>query len=136
MEKNLKKIILALMILSVSLFAEYKSEYPTDKFINSGIPIVDIRTAPEWRETGILKNAVPITFFHSDGTYNVQAFLKELNKKIDTSKPFALICHTGQRTGIVAPWLAKELHYSVTNLKGGMEYATKKLHQKTIPYKK
>jgi len=135
MERDLKKVILTLILLSVALFAEYKSEYPTTKLLHSGMPIVDIRTAPEWKETGILDNAVPITFFHSDGTYNTQAFLKELNAKIDTTKPFALICHTGQRTSIVAPWLAKELHYNVINFKGGMEYATKALHQKTIPYK-
>jgi rhodanese-related sulfurtransferase len=136
LENYLKKILLTLLISGVSLFAAYKTQYPTKKLLNSGIPIVDIRTAGEWRETGILKHAVPITFFHSDGSYDARQFLKKLNKKVDTKKPFALICHTGNRTSMVAPWLAKEFHYSVINLKGGMEYATKQLHMKTVPYKK
>ena len=135
MEINLKKIFLLLLFTSLSLFAKYTSEYPTQKLINSGIPIVDIRTAPEWHETGVLKNAVPITFFRPDGSYDVKDFLAQLNAKVDTKKPFALICHTGHRTSIVAPWLAKDLHYNVINLEGGMDYVTKGLHIKTIPYK-
>jgi len=136
MEKNLKKIFLSLMILAVSLFAEYKSEYLTQDILQSGIPIVDIRTAGEWRETGILKNAIPITFFDEKGQYDVNKFLRELNAKVDTKKPFALICRTGSRTSMVAPWLAKELHYNVINLKGGMMYAIQALRIKPIPYKK
>ena len=135
MEITLKKIFLLFTILSVTLFAAYKNAYPTEEFINSNIPIIDIRTAPEWHETGILKHAIPITFFYPDGSYDTRNFLKQLNAKIDTKKPFALICHTGRRTATIAPWLANDLHYNVINLKGGMEYATKKFHLKTIPYK-
>jgi len=132
----LKKIILSLLLLSASLFAELKNEYISQAFMKKNIPIVDIRTPGEWRETGLLKGAIPIMFFQPNGKYNVNAFLKELNAKVDTKKPFALICHTGNRTSIVAPWLSKELHYNVVNLKGGMEYATKIAHLKTLPYTK
>ena len=132
----MKKIILSLLLLSASLFAELKNEYISQAFMKKNIPIVDIRTPGEWRETGLLKGAIPIMFFQPNGKYNVNAFLKELNAKVDTKKPFALICHTGNRTSIVAPWLSKELHYNVVNLKGGMEYATKIAHLKTLPYTK
>ena len=135
MEIILKKTFLLLLLTTLSLFAQYKSLYPTKALLTSGIPIVDIRTHGEWRETGLLKNAVPIMFFRPDGSYDTRAFVRELNQKIDTSKPFALICHTGNRTSIVAPWLAKEFAYDVTNLKGGMEYATKALKLPTLPYK-
>jgi len=132
----LKKIILSLLILSVSLFAELKNEYISKELLNSGIPIVDIRTPPEWKETGLLKGAIPIMFFNERGGYDVNAFLKELNAKVDTKKPFALICHTGSRTSILAPWLSKELGYHVINLKGGMDYATRGLKLPTYPYTK
>jgi rhodanese-related sulfurtransferase len=135
MEKNLKKVFLALMILAVSLFAQYKSEYLSKEILQSGMPIVDIRTPGEWRETGLLKGAIPIMFFHPDGSYDTRAFLRELNAKVDTKKPFAIICRTGSRTSMVGPWLAKELHYDVTNLEGGMMYAIHKLGIKTVPYK-
>ncbi len=135
MEKKLKKTILSLLLLSVSLFAQLSNQYITKEFMQKNIPIVDIRTPGEWRETGLLKGAIPIMFFDTRGNYDARKFLNELNKKVNTKKPFALICHTGSRTSMVAPWLAKEFHYHVINLQGGMEYATKKLQLKTIPYK-
>jgi len=130
-----KKIILLVLLLSVSLFAELKNQYITKDFINKGIPIVDVRTPGEWRETGLLQNAIPIMFFDTKGNYNARKFLEELNKKVDTKKPFALICHTGSRTSMIAPWLSKEFGYKVINLLGGMEYATHRLHLPTHPYK-
>lgn len=131
----MKKIILAFMILGVSLFADVTNEYISKNLLKQQIPIVDIRTPGEWKETGLLKGAIPIMFWNAKGKYNAQKFLNELNKKVNTKKPFALICHTGSRTSVVAPWLAKEFGYKVINLKGGMEYATKGLHLKTVPYK-
>lgn len=135
MEKQVKKTIFALLLLSASLFAQLSNQYLTKEFLNKHIPIVDVRTPGEWRETGILKGAVPIMFFDQRGNYDARKFLNELNKKVDTSKPFALICHTGSRTSMIAPWLSKEFGYKVINLQGGMEYATKGLHIPTVPYR-
>jgi len=132
----LKKIIILLTLLTVSLFAELKNSYITQEILDSNLPIVDIRTQPEWKETGLLKGAIPIMFFNQQGKYNINAFLKELNAKVDTTKPFAIICHTGNRTSMIAPWMSQELGYKVTNLQGGMDYATKGLKMKTYPYKK
>ncbi len=123
------------MLLSASLFAQLTSQYLTKDFLSKNIPIVDVRTPGEWRETGLLKGAIPIMFFNAKGKYDAKKFLIQLNKKVDTTKPFALICHTGSRTSIIAPWLSKEFKYNVINLKGGMEYATKGLHIKTVPYR-
>jgi len=130
----LKKIILAFILLSVSLFAELNNQYITKEFMKKNIPIIDVRTPAEWHETGLLKGAIPIMFFDQRGNYDTRKFLKKLNKKVDTSKPFALICHTGNRTSMIAPWLSKEFNYNVINLQGGMDYATKGLHLKTLPY--
>ena len=116
--------------------AELKNEYISQKLIDAKIPIVDIRTVPEWRESGLLTNAVPITFFDEKGNYDINAFLTELNKKVDTTKPFALICHTGSRTSMLAPFLSEKLKYSVINLKGGMDYATRGLHLQVYKYMK
>ena len=131
----MKKIIFTLLLLSASLFAQLTNQYLTKEFLNKHIPIVDVRTPGEWKETGILKGAVPIMFFDQRGNYDARKFLNELNKKVDTSKPFALICRTGSRTSMIAPWLSKEFGYKVINLKGGMEYATKGLHIPTVPYR-
>ncbi|MEA1983436.1 MAG: rhodanese-like domain-containing protein [Campylobacterota bacterium] len=132
----MKKIIILLTLLSVSLFAELKNAYMTQEMLDSKIPIVDVRTPPEWVETGLLKGVIPIMFFNQQGKYDINGFLKELNAKVDTTKPFAIICRTGSRTSMIAPWMSQELGYSVTNVQGGMEYATKGLKMKTYPYKK
>lgn len=120
----------------MSLFAELKNAYITYEMLDSNLPIVDVRTPPEWVETGLLKDVIPIMFFNEQGKYDINGFLRELNAKVDTTKPFAIICRTGSRTSMIAPWMSQELGYHVTNVQGGMEYATKGLKMKTYPYKK
>ena len=122
----MKKLFFTLLFVATSLFAQLTNKYPTQELIDSKIPIVDIRTQPEWVETGILKGAIPIMFFNEQGNYNVQAFLEELNAKVNTKKQFAIICRTGHRTGIVSDFLSKEMKYKIINLKGGMVYAKEK----------
>lgn len=135
MENNLIKIFLSFMLLAVTLAADLKNEYPTQKFLNSKIPIVDIRTPPEWVETGVVKDAITIMFFNEQGAYDIKGFLTELNKKVDTTKPFALICRTGSRTKVLSQFLAKEIGYDVINLAGGMMYV-KGMNLQIVPYKK
>jgi len=135
-ENILKKIFLALLLLGVSLFAEVRNSYITQEILDSGLPIVDVRTPQEWKETGLLKGAIPIMFFDLTGKPHDREFYAKLNQVVDTTKPFAIICHTGSRTSVIAPWLSKNFHYNVINIQGGMEYATKILKLKTVPYKK
>ena len=119
----MKKTLFALFLLFASLNASVTNEYPSQKILSQHIPIVDIRTPGEWKETGILKGAIPIMFFDEQGGYDIKGFLKELNTKVDTTKPFAIICRTGNRTSMLSGFLSKELNYDVINLKGGMVYA-------------
>ena len=103
--------------------AELKHEYLSQKLIDSKIPIVDIRTPGEWKETGIVKNSIPIMFFNEQGGYDVNAFLTQLNAKVDTTKQFAIICRTGSRTAVIADFLSKQLHYNVVNVKDGIIFS-------------
>jgi len=131
----LNKILLLLLIFTASLFGELYNEYPSQKILDSKIPIIDIRTPAEWVETGVVEDSIPIMFWDEKGGYDVEAFLAELNQKVDTKKPFALICQTGSRTSIVADFLAKQLNYDVVNILGGIVYL-KAMKLKTVPYKK
>lgn len=135
METTVKKIISLLLLLTLWLSAEHKNSYISQEILDSKIPIVDVRTTGEWRESGLLDGAIPIVFFNERGQPLIDSFLKELNEKVDTTKPFALICHTGSRTAVIAPWLSQKYNYSVINLSGGMEYATKALNLPTVPCK-
>ena len=120
------KVFLTFLLLATSLFAELINQPLTKKLLNSNIPIVDIRTPGEWKETGITKDAVRIMFFDERGQYNVEAFLDELNKKVDTKKQFALICRTGSRTKVVSSFLSQKLGYNAINIQGGITQAIRR----------
>jgi len=131
------KTLLVSMFFSTLLLASITNKYPSQEIIDSKIPIVDIRTPPEWHETGIIKGAIPIMFFNQRGGYDVRDFLTKLNQKVDTTKPFALICRTGSRTTMLSAFLSQKLNYDVINLKGGMVYLKSlKLPNVIVPYKK
>jgi len=134
MENILKKILLGFLLLSASLFATITNEEVSQKLLDSKTPIVDIRTPAEWKETGLLKGAIPIMLFDERGNYNLKVFLKQLNSAVDTTKPFAIICRTGSRTSILAQFLSKKMNYKIINLKSGMAYA-KYIKLPTVIYK-
>jgi len=117
----MKKIILGLLLLSLSLFAEMTNVVVTPEFVNSTkMKIIDIRTPEEWRETGIVKGAYTLTFFNKNGDYDIYSFLNSLNKIVKKDERFALVCRTGSRTKMVSNFLGNKLNYHVVNLKGGL----------------
>ena len=122
----MKKILIILLLLLTSSFAEVINEYPTSEFLNSGIKIIDIRTPEEWRETGLIKDAIPITFWYSDGSYNLSLFMRTLQSHVKKGEKFALICHVGSRTTEVSAFLSQEYNMKVVNLLGGMDYLHKR----------
>ncbi|MEA3521737.1 MAG: rhodanese-like domain-containing protein [Campylobacterota bacterium] len=119
----MKTVFLSLMLLTLSLFAEVKQEFATQKLLNSKIKIIDIRTPGEWRETGLLKGSIPIMFFDERGKYDMNTFLRELNQHIKKDEEFALICRTGSRTHTLSDYLDRALGYKVINIRGGILYA-------------
>lgn len=121
----MKKTVFTLMLLFGMLHAEVINEPASKALLAKHIPIVDIRTPGEWKESGLLKGSIPIMFFDEKGGYNVDRFMMQLKAKVDTTKPFALICRTGSRTGMLAPFLSKTFGYTVYNLQGGVMYAQK-----------
>ena len=114
------KISLIIALFSTLLFAELRHVDIDQNIVKSVIKIIDIRTEPEWRETGLVENAIPITFFDEQGRYDAQAFVNELNKHVKKDREFALICRTGNRTVAVSEFLSKQ-GYKVVNLKGGIK---------------
>ena len=116
----MSKISLINALFSTLLFAELRHVDVDKEMVKSGIKIIDIRTEAEWKETGLVENAIPITFFDEQGRYDAQAFINELNKHVKKDLEFALICRTGNRTAAVSELLSKQ-GYKVVNLKGGIK---------------
>ena len=129
----MKRIVIGLFIITISLMAELHQVWATPQFVENNMKIIDIRTPAEWRETGIVKGSYTIIFFDEKGNFNIEIFLKQLEMVVKKDEPFALICRIGSRTGMVSEFLSEKLGYKVTNLKGGI---MKMIHEgyKTVPY--
>ncbi len=119
----MKKVLLSLLLLAASLAATVTNQEASYELLESNMPIVDIRTPGEWKETGLLKGSIPIMLFDEKGNYDLKDFLEKLNASVDTKKPFALICRTGSRTILLAQFLSQKMGYDVINLKSGIVYA-------------
>ncbi len=83
------------------------------------ITLVDIRTPPEWKETGVAKGAKLINMLHPQGA---PGFTKALLDQVkgDRNAPIALICRTGNRTTQVQRYLQSQGFTQVYNVKEGM----------------
>lgn len=86
-----------------------------------GIPVVDIRTAPEWQQTGIIPGSRLLTFFDERGRANPPAWLAQLKGVASPEQPVILICRSGNRTRAVADYLVGEAGYrTVYNVRDGI----------------
>ena len=75
--------------------------------------LVDIRRPEEWQQTGVLPEALLLTF------ETPESFLAGLAPHLD-GRPVALICRTGNRTARAAALLAPRLDVPVIDIAGGM----------------
>ena len=83
------------------------------------ITLIDIRTPPEWKETGVAKGASLINMLHPQGA---PGFTNALLEKVkgDKNAPIALICRTGNRTTQAQKFLESQGYTQVYNVKEGM----------------
>ncbi len=120
----MKKSLIFLTFLSISLLAGVKDLdiVSFEKAKAEGIPVIDIRTPGEWRQTGIIDGSHTIMFFDSSGRYDLNSFLSRLSKLgIKKETPFVLVCRSASRTKMVGDFLSDKLGYKkVYELKGGI----------------
>lgn len=83
------------------------------------LTLIDIRTPPEWRQTGVAPGASRINMIHPQGAVG---FLNEVLAKVggDKTAPIALICRTGNRTTQVQRFLQAQGFTQVFNVREGM----------------
>lgn len=99
----------------------------------TGLPVVDIRTEPEWKETGIVAGSRLLTFFDERGRADPGAWLEKVAAIAPKKAPIILICRTGNRTGAVARFLSEKVGYGkVYNVKQGI-YGWMKEHRPVTP---
>lgn len=123
----MKKISMFLLLASLA-FARVESVDVTPENVSKFDQIVDIRSAAEWRNTGVIKGAKLLTF---DPTKKDE-FISELGKIFDLKKPVAIICQSGRRSANAASLLDSP-DLEIINLNGGMG-ALIRAGFKTEPY--
>ena len=87
----------------------------------SGVAVIDIRTAPEWRETGVLAGSKLMMFFDEKGQVDAPAWLAQLKTVAKPGQPVILICRSGNRSRTAAQFLTQQAGYkTVYNVTAGM----------------
>jgi len=131
----MKKIALVMLMLSISLFAEFKT-VDADTFVKlqaKGYPVIDIRTPDEWKQTGIIKGAHKMMFFTPSGEPDLAGWFFELGHLVkDKNEPILIYCAHANRTKVLGEGLDRMGFKHVYDLQGGIENGWIKLGKKTV----
>lgn len=118
-----KHIFLFAVFASLAFgFKDIESEEVSIMATSQDVLLVDVRTAEEWAESGVIPGAILITYFDGQARPMKDEFMKKLKEytKGDKTKPILLICRTGTRSKLVAGILDREGYRRVYNYKYGM----------------
>lgn len=76
------------------------------KLLAQGVKVLDVRTASEWKETGVLAGSQMITLFDERGQANPSTWQGEVGAVSASTQPLVLICRTGRRSMAAAKILS------------------------------
>lgn len=92
----------------------------------AGVPVIDVRTAPEWEETGIVPGSRLLTYFDERGNADPAAWLEKVKGFSKPATPVIVICRSGKRSKAVSQFLTEKAGYAkVYNVKNGIGGWTK-----------
>ena len=91
------------------------------KLLGTGVPLIDIRTSQEWKQTGIVPGSRLLTFFDERGQADPAAWLESARTIAKPGDPVIVICRTGNRTKEMSKFLSDQAGYAkVYNVKDGI----------------
>jgi rhodanese-related sulfurtransferase len=120
MPRPIRTLFILLTLFSLPVFAQNIEAPEAYEAVKNGkLTLIDIRTPPEWRQTGVAPGAARINMIHPQGA---PGFLNEVLAKVggDKTAPIALICRTGNRTTQVQRFLLGQGFTQVYNVSEGM----------------
>lgn len=86
----------------------------------AGVPVIDIRTEGEWKESGIVPGSRLITLFDDKGRPD-PAWLDKVKGVAKPDQPVIIICRSGNRTKAASQMLTQQAGYQkVYNVKDGI----------------
>ena len=122
---NVFKTLGLALLLSLSTTAHadvtHIDNEKTSELLAEGIPLIDVRTESEWKQTGIVEGSHLLTFFDEKGNYDIKKWVADLEEIAGKDKPFMLICAVGGRTGNISQFLDQKLGFTkVHNVEKGI----------------
>ncbi len=122
----LRNIVVATVLVAVSTIALADLQKPNleqaKELMAQGVPVIDVRTAPEWKETGVIEGSHLLTFFDENGRYDVNTWMARLKEIAAPDQPVMLICRTGARSEVISQALFNQLGYNqVYDITDGIE---------------
>ena len=115
--------MLCALLASTSAFAEILNIDNAElaRLQAKGVPVIDVRTPDEWRDTGVIKGAKLMTF-SVNGAFDKAAWLKQEQQVVKPGEPVVLICRSGRRSKAVADYLESQpVKGKIYNASGGMD---------------
>ena len=89
-----------------------------DRVESGELLMVDVRSAAEWRKTGIPEPAIPVTIHQPGGP---SAFYEAIMEAVgDKDRSIAVICATGRRSGVARRILTEGGFTAVFDVSEGM----------------
>ncbi|TXI04183.1 MAG: rhodanese-like domain-containing protein [Pseudorhodobacter sp.] len=127
-----RRALLAAFALTPLAFAAHAEGFATEALsveqmkANGGL-IVDIRTAEEWAETGVIDGAKLHTF------EGAQSFIAALGPDLADGRDLILVCRSGRRTAAAAEALQGMIPNRITSVEGGMGRLISEGYQTVAP---
>lgn len=104
------KFLVATALICGSLVAQAEvidvSNEELQQLMTQGVTLVDLRTAGEWRQTGVVAGSHMLTLFDERGRANPE-WSTAVAAVSPAGQPVALICRTGNRTRVAARMLSE-----------------------------
>lgn len=118
----------SILFIALGAMLAWAGEYRADvekrcmlELMEKGAIVIDVRTKPEWEDTGVVDGSRLITFYDQNGHYDLAHFKAELSRYMgDKDAPIVILCRTGKRSKAVAQMLADEGYGNVYNVKRGI----------------
>ncbi len=87
----------------------------------SGVPVIDIRTEGESKETGVIAGSKLLTFLDEKGNANPPQWLEKVKGVAQPDQPVILVCRSGKRTLTATQFLSEQAGYkTVYNVTKGL----------------
>ncbi len=83
----------------------------------SGALVIDIRTPPEWAQTGVIEGAKLVEFdFNRPAT-----FLPQIAADLADGRDLILYCRSGNRSQVVGDFLSRQIDNRIISVAGGIK---------------